>query len=199
MTVPSFTAFVLACLVMEITPGPNMGYLALLSATRGRRAGWAATAGVAVGLMTLGLLAALGLASLVHASPLLYHGLKWAGVAYFLWLAWDAGKTPSQTVAIHPDRRVATQGFFTNILNPKALLFYVTVLPGFIPAGSSVLLNGAILTGVYVLIATSIHACIVALAGVYPLTHAPRPMQRFWRAISAVMLIGIAVWIAIGI
>lgn len=199
MTAASFTAFVIACLVMEITPGPNMGYLALLSATRGRRAGWAATAGIAIGLLTLGILAALGLANLVHASPPLYHGLKWAGVGYFLWLAWDAWTAPEQSVAPHPTQQAAVQGFITNLLNPKALLFYVTVLPGFLPEGPSVFLGGALLTGVYVLIASTIHASIVVLAGSHPLTGASHTAQHRWRRISALLLIGIAVWIAVGV
>ena len=83
------TAFALTSFLVELTPGPNMAYLALVAATEGRRPGYAAVAGVALGLAIVGLLAALGLATLIAASPLAYQALRWAGVAYLMWLAWE--------------------------------------------------------------------------------------------------------------
>src|SRR5262245_32737332 len=83
-------AFAGTCLVVELTPGPNMAYLAVLSADKGRRAGFAAVAGIAVGLLIVGVGAALGLAALVASSRWLYEILRWCGAFYLLWLAWDA-------------------------------------------------------------------------------------------------------------
>jgi threonine/homoserine/homoserine lactone efflux protein len=64
-------AFALTCVIIEITPGPNMTYLAALSLWNGMRTGFAAVAGIALGLMTYGVVAALGLAALIDKSPLL--------------------------------------------------------------------------------------------------------------------------------
>ena len=82
-------AFVVTALVIEITPGPNMTYLAALSLSSGARTGFAAVAGIALGLMTYGLIATFGLTTIIDKSPLLYGLLRWGGVLYLLWLAWD--------------------------------------------------------------------------------------------------------------
>ena len=66
-----------------------MTYLAILSATKGRRAGFAATLGVALGLSIVGLAAVLGLTALIANSRMLYEILRWGGVVYLLWLAYE--------------------------------------------------------------------------------------------------------------
>src|SRR5690606_17412999 len=83
-------SFALASLLIELTPGPNMAYLAILAADRGKKAGLAAVGGVALGLALLGLLAVLGLGALLVEQPGLFQALRWAGVAYLLYLAWEA-------------------------------------------------------------------------------------------------------------
>ncbi|MGL5010530.1 MAG: LysE family translocator, partial [Paracoccaceae bacterium] len=87
MDLTAITAFTVAAVAIELTPGPNMVWLAIVAATDGRRAGYAAVAGVALGLAVIGVAAAYGLAALVAGSPVAYQVLRWAGVAYLLWLA----------------------------------------------------------------------------------------------------------------
>src|SRR6476469_8873340 len=82
--------FILTVLILELTPGPNMTYLATLTLDRGRRAGMLATAGVAAGLSVHAVVAAYGLGVLVSQSALVYDLLRWTGVAYLLYLAWEA-------------------------------------------------------------------------------------------------------------
>jgi threonine/homoserine/homoserine lactone efflux protein len=77
-------AFVVTALVIEITPGPNMTYLAALSLSSGARTGFAAVAGIALGLMTYGLIATFGLTTIIDKSPVLYGLLRWGGVLYLL-------------------------------------------------------------------------------------------------------------------
>ena len=74
-----------------------MAYLAVLSATMGRRAGFAATAGVAFGLLIVGLGAALGLAAVISNSRWLYEALRWGGALYLLWLAWEGWRGEEET------------------------------------------------------------------------------------------------------
>jgi threonine/homoserine/homoserine lactone efflux protein len=86
----SLVAFALTALIIEITPGPNMTYLAALSLSNGVRVGFSAVAGITLGLMTYGVIAALGLAALMTVLHCSYGLPRWGGVAYLLWLGWES-------------------------------------------------------------------------------------------------------------
>jgi len=197
-------AFALTALVIEITPGPNMTYLAALSLSNGMRTGFAAVAGIALGLMTYGVVAALGLAALIDNSPLLYGVLRWSGVAYLLWLAWESWASERETSPDATDGKddrpwlAFRRGLITNLLNPKAAVFYVAVLPEFVqPGGGPVIVQTLMLSVVYVAIATSIHCAIVALAGTLQATTAIANHRRAIRRGLALVLVGIAIWFAV--
>lgn len=191
-------SFAIASLLIELTPGPNMAYLAILAADRGRAPGLAGVAGVALGLTLLGLLAIFGLGALVLDHVWLYQALRWAGVLYLLYLAWEAwsdSRRPIEAVDPHLNPwRYFRRGLITNLLNPKAALFYVTVMPSFLKMST---LREAMLFGaVYVAVATAVHAGVVLLAGsVQPLLTVPA-RRRAMGWIFAVLLIGIAAWVA---
>jgi threonine/homoserine/homoserine lactone efflux protein len=197
-------AFALTSLVIEVTPGPNMTYLAALSLSSGRRTGLAAVAGIAMGLATYGIVAALGLAAVIDNSPLLYGILRWGGVAYLLWLAWEAWSSERETspeAADDPNSEpwIAFQrGLITNLLNPKAAVFYVAVLPEFIRPGAGPVMSQTLaLSAIYVSIATAIHAGIVVLAGTLQSTIATPANRRTVRRLLALALAGIAIWFAL--
>ena len=197
-------AFALTCVIIEITPGPNMTYLAALSLSNGMRVGFAAVAGIALGLMIYGVAAALGLAALIDSSPLLYGMLRWAGVVYLLWLAWEAWSSESETspgIVDGGDERpwlAFRRGLITNLLNPKAAVFYVAVLPEFVRVdGGAVVTQTLMLSAVYVGIATAIHSIIVALAGSLQGTVATAGRRRKVRRALALVLVGIAIWFAL--
>lgn len=197
-SLPTLLSFALTSLIIELTPGPNMTYLALVSASEGRRAGFATVAGIALGLATIGIIAALGVTELIQASDLLYEGLRWAGVLFLLYLAWEGWKGGGEAVAndADADRRYFTRGLVTNLLNPKAAVFYVAVLPTFIVADEPVLAQTITLTAIYVAIATSIHALIVVLASrLEPLLNDARIESIARRALSA-LLAAVAIWFA---
>jgi len=197
-------AFALMSLIIEITPGPNMTYLAALSLSGGMRTGFAAVAGIAIGLMTYGIVAALGLAAVIDNSPILYGVLRWAGVAYLLWLAWEAwsseretspGRTEDSDVAPWVAFR---RGLITNLLNPKAAVFYVAILPEFIqPGARSVAAQTLTLSVVYVGIATAIHSAIVLLAGALQSAIPAGNRRRLVRRGLALALVAIAIWFAL--
>lgn len=192
-------AFALASLLIELTPGPNMAYLAILAADRGRLPGLAAVAGVALGLTLLGLLAISGLGTLVLDHAWLYQALRWAGVAYLVYLAWEAWTDSRKPIEV-PDPfagswRFFRRGLVTNLLNPKAALFYITIMPGFLPEAT---LGNALLFGtVYVSVATLVHAGVVLLAGtVQPLLTIDR-RRRQMGTIFALLLLAVALWVAL--
>lgn len=190
--------FLLTSLLIELTPGPNMTYLALVSASEGRRAGFATVAGIALGLSIIGLIAAFGVTELIQASPLAYEILRWCGVAFLLYLAWEGWTGGTDVVAAdgQTQGRYFVRGLVTNLLNPKAGVFYVSVLPTFIDPVQPAASQAVILTLAYVAVATGIHLAIVVLAGALePLLNDPQREKIARRFLSALLAL-VAVWFA---
>jgi threonine/homoserine/homoserine lactone efflux protein len=192
---PDLLGFALASLLIEITPGPNMTYLAILAAREGRRAGYVAVAGVALGLALLGAAAAFGLATLLAASPALYSILRWGGVLYLLFLAWDAWKSAGEPPEVAGQSRFFVQGLVTNLLNPKAALFYVAVMPNFLGSDDG-LMSWGLLAGTYVAIATAIHLIIVTASGSLMPVLEKGGGRIVVARVLAVTLAGVALWLA---
>jgi hypothetical protein len=89
--------FILAALFVELTPGPNMAYLATLALARGRAAGLFAIIGVAFGLTVHAAVASFGAGQLLLLYPWLYEILRWIGVMYLLFLAWEGWLTKEKS------------------------------------------------------------------------------------------------------
>lgn len=133
--------FVGAALLLNLTPGPDMLFVAGTAASRGRRAGLLAALGVGAGCLFHTLLAAVGLSALLAASDLAFSAVKWTGAAYLVWtgLAMLRGRRgDAQTPSGRPARgdNPFWQGALTNALNPKVALFFLAFLPQFIDAGA---------------------------------------------------------------
>jgi threonine/homoserine/homoserine lactone efflux protein len=197
----TLAAFAWTSLIVELTPGPNMTTLAVLSARAGRRAGTAAVTGVALGLLIVGLAAALGLAALIDRSPWLYEILRWSGVGYLFWLAWvgwhgESDVSPDPIDGSEADLRYFRQGLITNVLNPKAGVFYLSILPNFIDAGRSVLTQTITLILVYVAVATVIHLAIVGLADRARVALDNPGRRRIARRVLSLLLALVALWLA---
>jgi threonine/homoserine/homoserine lactone efflux protein len=194
--------FILIVLFLELTPGPNMAYLAALTLDRGRTAGLLATAGVAAGLSVHALVAAFGVGTLISNSPLIYDLLRWTGVAYLLFLAWETWRSDEKE---HPEIAGAAsnslfwRGFLSNVFNPKSIMFFVSVVPGFVqygPSGSGLLVQIARLGAIYVAIATTIHASIVLLAGQLRPFLLSGSRHKRGRRMLACALVLVAAWLA---
>jgi threonine/homoserine/homoserine lactone efflux protein len=194
-------AFALTSLVIELTPGPNMAWLALLSLERGRLAGLAAVGGVSLGLLLLGLAAGFGLGTLIAENAWLYEALRWGGVGFLIYLAWDSYRESRQPLETRDlsERLVLffRRGLVTNLLNPKAALFYLTVLPNFVDATRPAGWQSLTLTGVYVAVATLVHAAIALAGGQLQPLFATDRARRTLGIVAAVLLVGIAVWVAV--
>lgn len=194
----SLWAFALASLIVELIPGPNQTYLAALTLNHGMRAGFAAVLGIALGLGIYGVAAALGVAAIVHESDFLYQLLRWTGAVYFLWLAWDSWHDePDGKAEARRDTAAASfrRGLITNLLNPKAAVFYISVLPGFIVPGTiSIFAQTVLMSILYVSIATATHVAVVLLAGrLYRFLNDARYRVPVRRGLS-ILLVGVAVW-----
>lgn len=197
--VETVLAFALTATIIELTPGPNMVWLAIVSATEGRRPGYAAVAGVALGLTIVGLAAAFGLTAAIDASPPLFQALRWGGVLYLLWLAWDGWRDGGVAEGTPPDAPLEVyfrRGLITNLLNPKAAVFYIAVLPGFLAMDGPLLRGTLSLSLVYVAVATLIHAAIVTAAGAARAwLDDPIRERRIRRTLSGALAL-VALWFA---
>ena len=196
-----YVPFLITTLLIELTPGPNMAWLALTSASKGRKSGFAAVAGIALGLAILGGVSAAGLSELATRSPVVFNLLRYAGVLYLLWLAWATwvgDGEPSEASEVH-NRSIAwfRHGLLLNLLNPKAAVFFVTVLPAYIEPSAGVSAQTVLLSSSYVGIATAIHLLIVLLAGSAHNWLLRGRRKQITQRIFALMIAAIAIWFLI--
>ncbi|NDV02124.1 LysE family translocator [Pseudoroseicyclus tamaricis] len=128
--------FLLTAFVICLTPGIGVIYTLGTALGGGVRAGvWAAVGCTLATVVHLGV-AALGLAAILHSSALLFQALKFAGVAYLLWMAWgvlrETGALSIRAAEAQPAGRLVWRGIVLNILNPKLPLFFLAFLPQFL-------------------------------------------------------------------
>ena len=152
----SLIAFAAAATLLTVTPGLDTALVLRTAAVEGRRRAMAAAVGIGLGCLAWGGLVAVGLGALLAASELAYRILKWAGAAYLLWLGLQliaSRRTELGSADSLPASGATTwlwRGLLTNLLNPKVGVFYVSFLPQFIPAGSSVPAMTVLLAAIHV-------------------------------------------------
>jgi threonine/homoserine/homoserine lactone efflux protein len=193
-------AFGLASLVLAATPGPGVLYIVTRTLAQGRRAGLASVAGVAAGNLGNALGASLGLAALLAVSSLAFTVVKFAGAAYLVWMGIQAlRETRADAPAAHFDSpqhaRIARDGFWVALLNPKTALFFAAFLPQFIdPAGSAVL-QSSLFGAAFVAIAACTDTAYVLAAG----AAAPGLMRArsLGRYATAAVYLGLGVFTAL--
>ncbi len=138
MSPSSYLAFALLALVVVLAPGPDFAVVVRNTLAGGRTRGLATASGVATACAVQGTAAALGLGALIAASQPLFQAIRWAGVAYLAWLAVGSlraawrGDHPPPLDATAATRTGLREGFVSNIVNPKVLVFYLAVLPQFV-------------------------------------------------------------------
>lgn len=131
--------FLLITFIVVATPGIGVVYTLAEGLSRGGRASLLAAFACTLGIVPHLLAAMMGLAALLHASALAYDLVRYAGVAYLFWMAWQSlreqGALRIENVsAAKSSLRVVIDGVLINILNPKLSIFFVAFLPQFIPA-----------------------------------------------------------------
>ena len=156
--------FVVAGLLLNLTPGPDVLYILTSAVKSGWRTGAVAAAGITAGCFVHIAAAALGVSALMAASSTAFTALKWMGAAYLVYVGWsmldvrgwihsrrttarDGDEIAPETVAAAADavrasglnhfKKVFLKGFWTNALNPKVALFFLAFLPQFIAPGAS--------------------------------------------------------------
>jgi threonine/homoserine/homoserine lactone efflux protein len=198
----TFVAYLIASTILAVTPGPGVIYIVTRTLSRGRQAGLASVAGIALGNLANATAASVGLAALLAASATAFAAMKLAGAAYLVFLGIRALRSkPIPAVPLAPDRagrmRLFGDGFFVALLNPKTALFFAALLPQFITADASPLGQGLVLAAVFVSIAACTDTLYVlaaaALAPTFAETSASRSVGRY---VTAAAFIGLGLYAA---
>lgn len=129
--------FLITTIVVVLAPGTGVLYTLALGLGQGKRASLWAALGCTLGIVPHLAAATLGLAAIVHSSAVLFTIVKYAGIAYLLFLAWQAireGGALSVSAQRSADAgwKIATRGALINILNPKLSIFFLALLPPFL-------------------------------------------------------------------
>ncbi|WP_234194913.1 LysE family translocator [Pseudacidovorax sp. NFM-22] len=140
--IQNYGSFLIAILIFQAVPGA--GTVAILDATArgGVRAGMACVGGTLAGDALFMAAAALGLAALLQASPVLFGALQWLGAGYLLWMGWGMLRSTASASSASPHaprspREYARRAFAISLANPKVMLFFVAFFPLFIAPGAS--------------------------------------------------------------
>ena len=131
-------AFLLTSLIVVVSPGTGVIFTLASALSGGPRAAVAAALGCTLGIVPAMLAAMVGLAAVLHTSAMAFAVLKWFGVAYLLYMAWqqlrEHGALSVEARQDTPvETRVILRGFLVNILNPKLSIFFLAFLPQFVP------------------------------------------------------------------
>ena len=167
----TLTLFIPIALALNLTPGADMLFCLGQGAKSGPRAGIAASIGIATGAFFHALAGGLGLAAVIAATPLAFEVIRWAGVAYLLWLAFKAFTAPVEPlkptdVSASRSWRAWQDGVFVCLLNHKVALFMLALVPQFVePSRGSVLVQFLIFGTILNIGGTLINALVGVFAG----------------------------------
>ncbi|TFV65651.1 UNVERIFIED_ORG: LysE family translocator [Bacillus sp. AZ43] len=199
-------SFAAVATALTITPGLDTALVLRAALVRSRREAAATAAGIVAGLFVWGAAAAVGISALVTASQVGYDVLRWAGAAYLVWFgvrllvrAVRSGGPvePAVEVGAGSAWRAARVGLATNLLNPKVGVFYVALLPQFLPAGSDPLLVGLLLAAVHAALSTLWFAGLIALASALSRWLRRPVVTRAIDGVTGAALVGFGVRLAI--
>jgi threonine/homoserine/homoserine lactone efflux protein len=195
--------FVVASLVLIVTPGQDMILVMSRSIAQGSAAGVVTAAGVSVGLVGHTVLATLGLGAILRTSEWLFVALKLAGAAYLGYLGIQLLRTKNQELAVLAGaprslRRLFFDGALSNVSNPKIAVFYFAFLPQFVVPGAahptlSVFVLGLVFAGLTFLVKGPVGLGAGLLSGW--LRSRPKALAWLYRTSGAV-LIGLGVKLA---
>jgi threonine/homoserine/homoserine lactone efflux protein len=200
MSIELYLAYVVACFVITIIPGPTVTLIVANSLAHGARAGLANVAGTQLGLGLMMLVLIVGLSSIIATMGIWFDWLRFAGAAYLGWLGFklirSSGSFGQMTSAPAPRGGFFLQGFLVLLGNPKALLWFGAFIPQFVdPAGDYV--GQVVLLGLTAMATAAISdGAYAVLAGGAGRLLSQRRVQLISR-LSGLCLIGGGAWLAL--
>jgi homoserine/homoserine lactone efflux protein len=200
MSLEIYLAYVVACAVIALVPGPTVTVIVANSLAHGPRAGLLNVAGTQLGLGVMMVILIVGLSSVIAAMGWLFDWLRWAGAAYLVWLGIQLLRSPEAIAEARsfpvPRGGFLLQGFLVLMANPKALLWFGAFIPQFVDPqgnylGQIVLLC---LTAMAVaLVSDGAYAVLTGRAGALLSKRRVRLISR----LSGSFLIGGGIWLAL--
>jgi threonine/homoserine/homoserine lactone efflux protein len=198
--IATLSLFLLAVLALFLSPGPNMAFVLSHGVAHGPRGGFAAAIGISAADLVHTLFAATGVTALVAAWPPSFDVLRYAGALYLVWLAVQALRTGG---ALRVGAQAQPAGFgrivrmalLNNLVNPKALLFFMVFLPQFVdPSRGSVALQLVQLGVVLSVAALAFNTLLGACSGQVGRWLQRRPgAEKFQRTLLALVMVGLAI------
>jgi threonine/homoserine/homoserine lactone efflux protein len=198
--------FAVVAAALTVTPGLDTALVLRSALTGGRREAMATGAGIVAGLFVWGAAAAVGVSALVAASEAAHAVLRYAGTA---WLLWFGGRLIARAVrgsASAPEPAgaaagstwtAARAGLLTNLLNPKVGVFYLALLPQFVPAGADPLLVGLLLAAVHGALSLAWFGLLTLLAGALHRWLSRPHTVRMVDGVTGAVLVGFGVRLAL--
>lgn len=198
-------AFIVTSLIVILLPGPSVMFVIGRALSYGRRKAVLTALGNAIGVFTASALVAVGLGAIVQESALAFAVVKYAGAAYLVYLGVRALRDGKGTLEVSRDEdsgRAALpvfEGFLVGLLNPKAILFFLAILPQFVDTGAgSATLQMLALGGMFAALAAACDSVwSFAAAAARDMLNAPRP-KRVLARVGGTSLIGLGVAAAAG-
>ena len=200
MALDLYLAYVVACVLIAVIPGPTVTVIVANSLKHGTRAGLLNVAGTQLGLALMMATLVVGLSSVIAAMGWLFDWLRYAGAAYLIWLGWKLLRSPgalADAQAAHkPQGGFLLQGFLVLMANPKALLWFGAFIPQFVdPRGNyvaQIVLLGVTAMAV-ALLSDGAYAVLTGRAGAMLSKSRVKLVSR----VSGACLIGGGLWLAL--
>lgn len=189
--------FLITALIIVVSPGAGAIYTIAAGLGRGRQASILAAFASTIGIVPHLIAAMCGLAAILHTSELAYNIVRWAGVAYLIYMAWHSlrenGPLKVDAATAHiPVRQVLLEGVLINLLNPKLSIFFVAFLPQFIaPSEPAPLLKMLELSAVFMAMTFVVFAIYGIFAALMRDRVVTRPQVMAWlrRTFAAAFLL----------
>ena len=203
MSFLAFLAFLIAAIVLAVTPGPGIAYVVARTIAGGRAEGLASCLGTAIGGMLHVLAAALGLSLMVAQSAVAFNLLKYVGAAYLIYLGVRMLLRKDHELEIHPvapqgARRALFEGVVVEVLNVKTALFFLAFLPQFVSASEPLLPQLALLGSICVALNTLVDVVAVFAADRLLASTAARAARaRLLTRMSGITMLGLGVSLAL--
>ncbi|MFV0482121.1 MAG: LysE family translocator, partial [Campylobacteraceae bacterium] len=174
ISLQTFLVFSITSIILALTPGPDILFVINQGITRGKKAAFALTVGLCSGIFVHTTIAALGISAIFNTSEIAFTILKVCGAAYLFYLSYKAFKHRNDGISTNTNPKIANlgykkliiRGFFMNVLNPKVLIFFFTILLPFAKAErGSIALQIIQLGAVFMICAFSVFCIVGMLSG----------------------------------
>lgn len=195
--------FLVTSIALTLMPGPDNIYVLTQSITKSQKTGIAISFGLVSGVWVHTLAAATGLSLILKQSETVFQIIKYFGVAYLLFLTYQAWNDKSQTLELNNEKtenqsfnfwKLARKGFLMNVLNPKVSLFFIVFLPQFVSKdGFSPMIQMLILGVIFMLQAFLIFSAIAMASGFFSKYLSKPKTWKIKRIVNVVVLLGLAI------